>query len=220
MALAGQVPASWALGRCFSQAAGLDGSRSGYSMHGLGPRSCPARLSSMALMRGAVLLKAQLTFRPGGGERAWEEAPERGERDSARGEPATRSAKPADAHLSRRADDRMAHCRRCWPASSRLRVRLCCAQWHRNGFAQCGPTDAPARQTGGRRRRRNSEAIPLKVAESTNQADRRRHGTGPPPTTNLQASRAFRERCIAAGLLASEPSAATLVWVADVGARR
>ena len=44
----------------------------------------------------------------------------------------------------------------------------------------------------------------------------RRPAAGAPVLTNLQASRAFRQRCIASGLLSSEPSAATLVWVADL----
>ena len=68
--------------------------------------------------------------------------------------------------------------------------------------------DALAPQSGGRRRRRDSEAIPLTVAEGRKQTDRRRHALGAPAITNLQASRAFRERCVAAGLLPPEPSAA------------
>lgn len=82
--------------------------------------------------------------------------------------------------------------------------------------ADMEPTGALLPLSGGRRRRRSSERTRLPAPDREKRTKQRRPATGSPVLTNLQASRAFRQRCVAAGLLSSEPSAATLVWVADV----
>jgi hypothetical protein len=81
--------------------------------------------------------------------------------------------------------------------------------------ADMEPAGALVPLSGGRRRP-SIERTRLPAADREKRTKERRPATGAHVLTNLQASRAFRQRCVAAGLLSSEPSAATLVWVADI----
>ena len=82
--------------------------------------------------------------------------------------------------------------------------------------ADIDPTDALSPLSGGRQRRHSSDRARPSTAHREKRTKERRPSTGAPVLTNLQASRAFRQRCVAAGLVPAEPSAATLAWVADL----